>query len=79
MVTKKKVTKLPTLVQAGGHLIDPTDVACITRIRSRNLYIVRLKSQPNMDFPIWVKKAEIEGLLTHFNIEANDVPESDDE
>lgn len=66
----------PLLIKVGAHLIDPGDVACISRIKSKKLYIVRLKSQPNMEYPIWINAAEIEALLNHFNIEANDVPES---
>jgi len=75
----KKTNKKPLLIQAGGHLIDPNDVSCISKIRSRNLYIVRLKSQPNMEFPIWVKKSEIASLLEYFEIQVSDVPELEDE
>ncbi len=68
-------TKKPILMRAGNHLIDPTDVACITRIRNKGLYIVRLKSQPNMEYPIWINKGEIESLLSYFEIKTSDVPE----
>lgn len=67
----------PILVKVGLHLIDPNDVACISRIRDRKLFVVRLKSQPNMEYPIWVKTHEIEALLEFFNIKSKDVPISD--
>lgn len=71
MTTKKKVTK-PTLVRVGNHLIDTTDVSCISKVKANEdrgtLYIVRLKSQPNMEFPIWVKGHEIGSLIKQFNI-----------
>lgn len=70
--------KKPILVKVGPHLIDPADVACISRIKSRKLYIVRLKSQPNMEFPIWVNSTEIGSLLEHFDIQEADVPETEE-
>lgn len=73
MANKKK----PTLIKVGQHLVDPTDVACITKIRSKNLYIVRLKSQPNMEYPIWVKVGEIDALLDYFDIKVSDVADED--
>jgi hypothetical protein len=78
MATKKKMSKKPILVKVGQHLIDPTDVACISRLKSKRLYIVRLKSQPNMEFPIWVNVNEIDALLEYFEIRENDVPETDE-
>jgi hypothetical protein len=72
----KKIRK-QVMVKVGNHLIDPTDVACISKLRSKRLYIVRLKSQPNMEFPIWVGAHEIDALLEYFEIKVNDVPEED--
>lgn len=71
-------TKKPLLIKVGAHLIDPTDVACISRIRDRKLYVVRLKSQPNMEYPIWVKSHEIEALLDYFDIKVMDIPNEED-
>lgn len=68
--------KRPTLVKVGNHLIDPTDIACISKVSNGALYVVRLKSQPNMEYPIWVKRHQIESLLGHFNILVNDDAES---
>lgn len=79
MATKKKTIVKPVLVHVGSHLVDPSDVACITKIKSRGLYIVRLKSQPNMEYPIWVEKGKIESLLKHFDIKTEDVPEMNEE
>lgn len=67
MATKKKLVK-PTLLRVGNHLIDPMDVTCITKIKSKDLYVVRLKSQPNMEYPIWVNKNEVSAVLAYFNI-----------
>ena len=75
--TARKIQK-PILVKVGQHLIDPADVACISRLKSKRLYIVRLKSQPNMEFPIWVNVNEIDALLEYFEIKENDVPETDE-
>lgn len=68
----------PLLIRVGKHLIDPFDVAVITRCRDRrdedgekySLYVVKLKSNPNPEYPIWVQTDEaIEVLLEYFNIE----------
>ncbi len=59
----------PTLVVVGESMVDPADVAGIKKIRSKSdLYIVILKSQPNMEFPLWANGEEIATLLTHFNV-----------
>lgn len=58
----------PTLVKVGEHLIDVSDVACISRIKDKDLYVVRLKSQPNMEYPIWIKGREVGPLLENFNV-----------
>ena len=72
-MAKRRVSeKRPILVAAGNHLIDPSDVACISKIKDRNLYVVRLKSQPNMDFPIWLNKNNIGSLVKQFNIIVSD-------
>ena len=42
-VRVKKEVK-PTLVAVGNHLIDTNDIACISKIRDKNLFVVRLKS-----------------------------------
>lgn len=76
--TTAKQSNLPFLVKVGNHLIDPTDVACITKINKKDLYVVRLKSQPNMEYPIWVNKSQISSLASQFNISVSDENVSDD-
>jgi hypothetical protein len=73
------MAKKPILVKVGNQFIEPSDVACITKCRTKaededgnrhTLYIVRLKSNPNPEYPIWVRgEAAIAKLLTHFAIE----------
>lgn len=70
--------KKSILIKVGAHLVDPTDVSCISKLRNKNLYIVRLKSQPNMQFPIWVKVKDIEPLLDYFEIKVTDVVEDEE-
>lgn len=65
--------KKPILVKIGNSLVDPTDVAAIQKIRSkRDLYVIRLKSQPNADYPIWADENELGSLLEQFEIIEND-------
>lgn len=70
--------KKPILVAVGQHMIDINDVACISRIKDRKLYVVRLKSQPNMEYPIWVNNRDIGPLLAQFNIIMTDENEVGD-
>lgn len=80
MATKKNTKKkLPTLIKVGNHLIDPNDVACISKIKGRDLYVVRLKSQPNMEYPIWVNKVGISALTSHFEVILEDSSSEGDE
>ena len=60
-------TPKPILVQCGKHFIDPFDVASIKEAK-RGLYIVKLKSEPNPEWPIWVEELYLGGLLAHFDI-----------
>lgn len=61
------VKRKPTLVKVGKHLIDPNDVVAISQVKS-HLFIVKLRSNPNPAFPIWVEEKEIGPLLDFFNI-----------
>ena len=59
----------PILVVVGESMVDPDDVAAIKKIRSKtDLYIVILKSQPNMEYPLWASAAEVATLMEHFHI-----------
>jgi CO dehydrogenase/acetyl-CoA synthase epsilon subunit len=59
----------PTLIVVGESMVDVNDVAAIKKIRSKtDLYVVVLKSQPNMEYPLWANGEEIAKLVEHFNI-----------
>jgi hypothetical protein len=77
MVAKKK----PELIKIGKHYINVSDVAQISKVRSGDrqpLYVVKLFSNPNPEFPIWVTKHdEIEFLLSHFEILSSDNEDED--
>lgn len=68
----------PTRIAVGNHLIDPEDVSCISKVKNGTLYIVRLKSLPNPEYPIWVKPAQIGTLLEHLNIVGDFEDEDED-
>jgi len=57
----------PSLIKVGQHYLDPNDVAGIKHCKE-DLYIVKLKSEPNPEFPLWMRTNSIEKLLKHFNI-----------
>lgn len=54
-------------IQVGEHLINPEDVAGIKHAK-RDLYILMLRSQPNPEFPIWIKEKDMELICKYFNI-----------
>jgi len=59
----------PTLIVVGESMVDPVDVSAIKKIRTKDdLYIIILKSQPNMEFPMWANGEEVAKLLEHFNV-----------
>lgn len=59
----------PKLIHCGNHLIDPNDVVCITKVnKHKELYIVKLRSNPNPEYPIWVNEADITPLIKQFNV-----------
>jgi hypothetical protein len=64
-----------TLIKIGAHYIDPTDVAAIVLAsKEKKLYVIRLKSHPNPEYPLWVSAKELEHspLLQAFNIVSED-------
>lgn len=72
-ITKKRKSNAlqfrPTLIVVGESMVDPKDVAAIKKVRSKtDLYVIVLKSQPNMEFPFWANGQEVAKLLEHFNI-----------
>lgn len=70
--------KKPILIQCGKHFINPIDIRCITKVR-RDLYVVKFFSDPNPQYPCWVKSHEIEQLLQHFNIIVSEEGDTDEE
>ena len=67
-VVKPVVDTRPKLIHCGNHLIDPNDVVCITKTSKKDLYIVKLRSNPNPEYPIWTNERDIASLVKHFNI-----------
>ena len=64
-MTKSK----PTLVTIGENFVDPNDVASVVKVRSKtDLYIIRLKSQPNAEYPFWASGEDVAKLLKYFNV-----------
>ena len=69
--TEQQVTdNRPTLIKVGKTFVNPNDVSAVIATR-RGLYIVKMISTPDPQFPIWVKSKDILDLLEHFNIEAD--------
>jgi len=67
---KRQRVKKPILIKCGDNYINPNDVSLIRRIvkGNKSLYLVKFLSNPNPEFPTWVRDNEIESLLNHFNI-----------
>jgi hypothetical protein len=59
---------LPTLVKVGRNYIDPNDVSSICSVKDGTLYIVKLKSNPEAQYPLWAKPMEIQALLKYMDI-----------
>lgn len=68
--TTLKVQK-PVLIACGKHLINPSDIRIITKVR-KDLYVVKFFSDPNPTYPCWVEAKEINKLLNHFEIIVSD-------
>lgn len=75
MAARKKTR----LIQVGKHLINPADVACISRVR-KGLYVIKRLSEPNSDFPIWItRESDLDLLLKEFDIAVADNPKEEDD
>lgn len=57
----------PTLVKCGETYINPKDVSSVRRVKM-GLYIVRLTSEPNQVYPIWLREEEVSNLIQYFRI-----------
>lgn len=66
-VKEGKRNKKPMLIQCGKHLLSPTDVRVITKVR-KDLYVVKFFSDPNPEFPCWIEAKDIGNLLSQFDI-----------
>jgi len=59
----------PILIRVGNHFLDPKDVAVIRQVKShKDLFIIKLHSDPNPQFPLWMKEAEVVELLRYFDV-----------
>jgi hypothetical protein len=56
-----------TLVRIGKHYVDPHDVIGIKHAKD-GLYIILLKSDPEPQFPLWLKARDFEKAKDYFNI-----------
>ena len=80
--TKKKATKAtkpkvikpgpqndtrPVLIKCGRAFVDPNDVSAIIQVRA-DLWIVKLKSEPNPQYPIWLHENGFERFAPYFNL-----------
>jgi len=52
----------------GDHYLDPNTVAGFKQAK-KGLYLILLKNQEEMQFPLWISEREMEDALTHFNVE----------
>lgn len=57
----------PKLVKCGKRFIDPNDVSAIKEAK-KGLFVVKLRSEPNPEWPIWIEASEIDGLMSHFEV-----------
>ncbi len=73
---KKEPEKKPILIRCGKHLINPSDIRMITKVR-KDLYIVKFYSDPNPEYPCWLKAENINILLERFEIIAEDNDDED--
>lgn len=63
--------KKPILIRCGKHLINPSDIRLITKVR-KDLYVIKFFSDPNPDWACWVDAKDIGILLNHFEIIVSD-------
>lgn len=72
MAPKNLKNKKPILVKVGPHFINPVDVSSIRAVQLREdtktVYVVDFISRPNPEYTCWIKKDEIETLLSQFQI-----------
>ena len=71
--TKPKVIKpgpqndKPQLVRCGRAYVSPSEVAAIDKVR-QDLWIVKLKSEPNPEYPMWLHENGFAEFAQHFEL-----------
>lgn len=55
------------LVKCGETYINPKDVSSIKKVKM-GLFVVRMVSEPNPVYPIWLREAEVGNLIQFFKI-----------
>jgi len=67
----------PTLVKCGRAYVDPNDVSALIRVRV-DLWIVKLKSEPNPQYPIWLHENGFEKFAQYFDLLNVEPPDHDE-
>lgn len=57
----------PTFVRAGKHFVALSDISMIRHAKD-DLYIVKLFSDPNPQYPMWIRERDVEQLARLLNI-----------
>lgn len=55
------------LIQVGKHFLDPNDIIGLKNAKD-DLYIVKLRSEPNPEWPLWVRERDLGLILQHFEL-----------
>jgi hypothetical protein len=61
------ISERKILIKVGKHFLDPNDIVGIKEAK-KGLYIVKLRSEPNPEWPVWVEEKDIESVLKYFSI-----------
>lgn len=57
----------PQLIRIGDHYVSPENVLGFKQAK-KGLYILQLRNQPEMEFPLWVSEREMLEALEHFEV-----------
>jgi hypothetical protein len=63
----KKIHPKPKLIKIGDHFVDPNEVLGFKRA-NEELYILKLRSEPESIHPLWIKVEDMEKALKHFEV-----------
>ena len=64
---KSAPQKMPVLVRMGDHFLAPDQVAGFKQAK-KGLYLILLKQQEEMQFPLWISEREMEAALEYFEV-----------